>query len=560
MSVQTNNSSMAVIEWNANFVVKRWAGEAEKIFGWSVEEAVGKHIEDLHIVDEESTLFAFQKIRLNTDGTSQYICSTNRNHTKDAKIIMCEWFNTVSTNNDGKIVSVLSLALDVTDRILIDTYRDMIREVLQILNEPGKLKDLIPRVLGAIKNRTGFDAIGIRLQDVDDFPYFVQEGFPKDFLLTENTLVERSVDGGVCRDKDGNICLECTCGLIISGKTDPTNPLFTAGGSCWTNNSFPFIDVPAEIDPRLHPRNECIHQGYASVALVPIRDGGRIVGLVQFNDHRQDRFTLETIELLEGIGTYIGAVLMRKRIEEEKLVLQQQLQQAQKLESLGVLAGGIAHDFNNILTIILGYCELIKMGYDTTEQNIPLIESAVERAAALCQQMLAYAGKAIVHATLVTMWVLVDDVVTVLRRTIKQNVVLKSDYQVEISSISGDANQLRQMITSLIINAAESIGEARGEVKVSLSKKVLEENSVEQDYFGNIIDPNSYVCMEVIDNGCGMSEVTYQRVFEPFYTTKFTGRGLGLSAVLGIITAHRGSIQIVSQLSKGTTIKVYLPV
>ena len=206
---------------------------------------------------------------------------------------------------DGR-VTVFGTTIDITERKWAGAYREMGRAVLQILNEPGDLQDSIRRVLVELKTRTGFDAVGIRLQDGDDFPYFAQEGFSNDFLLTENTLIERAADGGVCRDKDGNVSLECTCGLIISGKTDPANPHFTPGGSAWTNDSFLFLDIPPGKDPRLHPRNQCIHQGYASVALVPIRNMDRIVGLIQFNDRRKGRFTLDTVELLEGIASHIG--------------------------------------------------------------------------------------------------------------------------------------------------------------------------------------------------------------------------------------------------------------
>jgi chemotaxis protein methyltransferase CheR len=162
---------------------------------------------------------------------------------------------------------------------------------------------------------------------VDDFPYFAQEGFSKDFLLTENTLIERSADGGACRGKDGNISLQCTCGLVISGKTDAVSPLFTAGGSCWMNDSFPLLNIPPGEDPRLHPRKQCIHQGYASVALVPIPCKDRVVGLIQLNDRRKGCFTLDTVELLEGIASHIGAALMRKKLEETLQKAHDQLEQ-----------------------------------------------------------------------------------------------------------------------------------------------------------------------------------------------------------------------------------------
>ncbi|MEI6702114.1 MAG: PAS domain S-box protein, partial [Deltaproteobacteria bacterium] len=250
----------------------------------------------------------------------------------------------------------------------------------------------------------------------------------------------------------------------------------------------------------------------------------------------------------------------QKQTEDEKQALEQQLQQSQKLESLGVLAGGIAHDFNNILAIIMGYCSLTKMDYETAEKNIPEIEKAVERAAALCRQMLAYAGKAPFEKTQVDMCTVVTEMSKMLQSTIAQNVVIKPVLAADVPSILGDASQIRQVVMNLIINAAEAIGDAQGEVRVSLSKKVLNKDGTEKDYLGKIIPHGCYACLEVADTGCGMSDETYNRLFEPFYTTKFYGRGLGMSAMLGIIKTHVGALQLSSELGKGTTFKIYLPV
>jgi hypothetical protein len=210
-------------------------------------------------------------------------------------------------------------------------------EILGILNDPPSLADTIKCILKAIKRETGFDAVGIRLRSGDDFPYFAQNGFSQDFLLTENTLIAQDENGGPCRDKNGNISLECTCGLVISGQTDPTNPLFTKGGSSWTNNSLTLLDLSAEQDPRVHPRNNCIHQGYSSVALIPIRANREIVGLLQLNDRKKDRFTLKMIHFFEGIAASIGVALMRKQAEEERERLIVQLKKA--LSDVKALSG-----------------------------------------------------------------------------------------------------------------------------------------------------------------------------------------------------------------------------
>ncbi len=253
---------------------------------------------------------------------------------KDGRVF--DWHSAPLLGTDGTHYGRGWYFHDISQRKQAEAYQEMGREVLQILNELGPLKDLMQRVLVAMQTHTGFAAVGIRLQDGDDFPYFAQTGFPEDFLLTENTLVARDAKGVVCRDKDGNVRLACTCGLVIMGQTDPANPLFTQGGSFWTNDPFSSHDFPADQDPRLHPRNQCMHQGYTSFALVPIRTKDQIVGLLQLSDHREGCFSLVAIEQLEGIAAHIGEMLMRKQAEEQVRVLLEESTQA-RLTLLGIL-------------------------------------------------------------------------------------------------------------------------------------------------------------------------------------------------------------------------------
>ena len=285
--------------------------------------------------------------------------------------------------------------------------------------------------------------------------------------------------------------------------------------------------------------------------------------------HRLSDGEIRTVEVYSTPITVNNSTLLfsivqditaRKRAEAEKQELEQQFQHTQKLESLGVLSGGIAHDFNNILAIIIGYCGLIKMDYETAERYIPSIETAAERAAGLCRQMLAYAGKAQLAKSKVNMVSKVDEIVNMLKSTLPRNAVIRTDLSAEIPIIEGDASQLTQVAMNLIINASEAIGTEQGEVDVSLDRITILSGKSYEDYHGKPIPPGEYVCLEVTDNGCGMDEKTKWRIFEPFYTTKFPGRGLGMSAVLGIIKSHNGALQLFSQLGHGTTFKVYLPV
>jgi PAS domain S-box-containing protein len=315
LSSITDSAQDAILMMSTEGNLTYWNPAAERIFGYTSAEALGRNLHDLIAPARyhEAHRAAFPEF-LHT-GQGAAIGKTLELHAirKDGhEIAVAVSLSSVRIQDGWHAIGILR---DITEHKLAGAYGEMGREVLQILNEPGYLKDSIQRVLAELKTRTGFDAVGIRLQDGEDFPYLTQCGFSKDFLLTENTLIERASDGGVCRDNDGNISLECTCGLVLSAKTDPENPLFTPGGSFWTNNSFPLLNILPGEDPRLHPRNLCVHQGYASVALVPIKDRDGIVGLIQFNDRRRGCFTLDRIELLEGIASHIGAAMMRKRAE-----------------------------------------------------------------------------------------------------------------------------------------------------------------------------------------------------------------------------------------------------
>ena len=216
----------------------------------------------------------------------------------------------------GRITRSIGMVHDITERRQLEHRQNLAAEVLGIFKDPSSLADSIDRILASIKRETHSEAVGIRLRRENDFPYFKHDGFSEDFLLTENTLVTRDKNGGICRDENGNVSLECMCGLVISGRTDPTNPLFTPNGSFWTNDSLPLLDLPADEDPRLHPRNRCIHEGFLSVALIPILRNREIAGLLQLNGRKKGCFTLDMVHFLEGIGSSIGMVLMPRLAQE----------------------------------------------------------------------------------------------------------------------------------------------------------------------------------------------------------------------------------------------------
>ena len=192
----------------------------------------------------------------------------------------------------------------------------LFRDVLSTLNRPETLAGSVRDILLLIKNAHNVEAAGIRLRDGDDFPYVETNGFPEHFVETERHLCARDEKGNIVRDKTGTPALECMCGNVLCGRTDPAQPFFTKGGSFWTNGTTQLLATTTEKDRQARTRNRCNGEGYESVALIPLRTGDDIIGLLQLNDRRKDRFSIETIQYLEGLGQVIGIALSRKKAEE----------------------------------------------------------------------------------------------------------------------------------------------------------------------------------------------------------------------------------------------------
>lgn len=251
-----------------------------------------------------------------------------------------------------------------------------------------------------------------------------------------------------------------------------------------------------------------------------------------------------------------------KAKEKKQLRFMRKLQHTQKLESLGVLAGGIAHDFNNILMVILGHAELAKMTLPPTTPvlgNLVQIELAAKKAAALSHQMLAFSGKGQFVIEILDLNRLITDMAHMLEVSISKKAELHFNLSQELPSVEVDATQLRQVLMNLVINASEAIGDQRGTITISTGLMIADQDYLEGSWLDENLEEGLYVFIEVADTGCGMDPETAKRVCEPFFTTKFTGRGLGMAATLGIIRGHNGTIRVNSVLNKGTTFKVILP-
>ena len=251
------------------------------------------------------------------------------------------------------------------------------------------------------------------------------------------------------------------------------------------------------------------------------------------------------------------AVHATVRDVSETARIQQAATAAQKLESLGLLAGGIAHDFNNFLSVIVGNVELalLKVQEDgPAHAELVSIEAAATRASELTQQLTEYAGKAHARAHDLELNNLVDEMGQLLRTSVGKSAHLEMDLTGDAMHVRADASQIRQVLMNLIINASEAMAEQRGSIVVRT--RAVEFTGAEA---GQSMPAGRYVELSVADEGCGMDAEARERMFEPFFTTKKAGRGLGMSAVQGIVRSHKGDLRVRTAPGQGTTIKVLLP-
>ena len=263
--------------------------------------------------------------------------------------------------------------------------------------------------------------------------------------------------------------------------------------------------------------------------------------------------------MLEG---FIQDATVKHHAEEERRELENRIRETQKLESLGVLAGGVAHDFNNLLLAIIGNADLARMALPRTSparEHLVDIETAARRAADLCRQMLAYSGRGKFMPERLSLNEIIQNTLPMLEVSVSKRVALRTQLARDLPPIEADTGQMRQLLMNLVVNASEAVGDNYGVVTLATGMRDCDERYFKTSYLSDKLAPGTYAYLEVTDTGCGMDDETRERIFEPFFSTKFTGRGLGMPAVLGIVRGHNGAIKVYSEPGKGSTFLVLFP-
>ena len=278
------------------------------------------------------------------------------------------------------------------------------------------------------------------------------------------------------------------------------------------------------------------------------------------------RATVAAVRTPDGrFSGHVGAIediTQESEAAIERAEIEIQLRRTQKLESLGVLAGGIAHDFNNLLVGVLTNASMALLDLPVASparETVLNIERAAQRAADLTRQLLAYSGKGRFIIESISLSDLAAEMLQLLKTVVSKRATLTLDLSDGLPLVKGDATQLRQILMNVITNASDSLNERNGEILLRTRVAHVERAAPSATMFGGPLLPGRYVVVDVIDSGSGMADETLQRIFDPFYTTKFTGRGLGLAATLGIVRGHGGAVEVTSTVGAGTTFSLYFP-
>jgi PAS domain S-box-containing protein len=303
-------------DWNILTGALTWSETIEPMFGFNRGEFGKTYEAFLDCVHPEDRQFVIDSVDGCVESGEDYAIE-HRITWPDGTVRWVSETGDVIRDEGGKAIRMLGIVQDITERKAGESRQQLAARILECVNQESAGMHIIHNVLALIKEHTGCEAVGIRLREAEDFPYFVVEGFSGEFVEAENYLCARNETGEPIFDAAGEPVLECMCGLVLSGRADTSWPFFSGGGSFWTNGTTELLASAAPDELQTSVRGRCNKAGYESVALIPLRSGEKIIGLLQLNDTSAGRFSEELISFFERIGASIGIALARVADEEK---------------------------------------------------------------------------------------------------------------------------------------------------------------------------------------------------------------------------------------------------
>ncbi|MBN2536030.1 MAG: PAS domain S-box protein [Spirochaetales bacterium] len=589
--------------YETNPEILEFSTGAESIFGYSREEILGKSIFILHLPSEikrfPNTIKRMKKGKTGFSGENVLI-------KKGGEPFPALYSTYPLFDERGVVTSFLCVIIDITDRkIMEQALLDAEQEKALILSSVSELVTYMDPKLNIIwANRAACESVGLthdKLEGkhcyeiwhkdntyVKDCPVVksIKTGIPQDGEVTTPDGRVWFIRGYPIRSQQGTVMgvVEVTREITRLKKAEGKLRLtqfsidHASVATFWVNRDakFDYVNTRA-----------CISLGYSREELLNMKvyDIDPHCTEKKWPEHwenirRRGSFTIETehrkkdgtlfpVEIFVNYLNFEGNeynfafardLTEKKRSAEEKSKLEEQLLQARKMEALGRLAGGVAHDFNNILTGMQGYVHFIKMSLpaeNPLQKDVREIKHAIERAAGLTEQLLAFSKKQVVTPQILNINTLVDDAQHMLSRIIGEDINLIVLKEIKYGYIKFDAHQMDQILVNLAVNARDAMLKGGTlcieTTRISLNESITASHSE--------IKPGEYILLRISDTGHGIDNQIKDHIFEPFFTARKQGRGagLGLSTVYGIIKQHEGFINVITNKDRGTMFEIYIP-
>ncbi len=605
LRLHVQNTPVAVIEWDTGFCVTRWNPAAERIFGYSAAEAIGQHADLIVSEGIQPVVDAvFAALRERSGGER----STHENLTKDGRVVVCDWFNTPLTSADGTVIGVASLVQDVTEsRRAEEALRESEERFRSTFEQAGVgIAHIAPDGRRLRVNQKLCDIVGYASEELLQMSF--QDLTEPDNLATDvegqrrllaGEIATYSVEKRYIRKDGSRVWANLTASLVRDPAGEPdyfisvvedisrrkeadetmrlqavalqsaANAILITdryGVIQWINTALTATTGYTEEDAvgrnALDLLMSGVNEQESYAAVLDTLQAGKVWQGELMNRRKDGSLYPEeqTITPVRDDGGEITHFVGVARDITERKRLEAELQQAQKMESMGQLAGGIAHDFNNLLSVINGtavlFAEQLRSD-DPLREALDEIREAADRGAALTRQLLAFSRKQILQPKVLDLGELVLGVEGMLRRLIGEDVDLTVGRPEGACNVKADPGQLEQVILNLAVNARDAMPTGGA---LTIETEAVDLEKAETAVSG-ALEPGAYVVLTVRDAGTGMGDATRLRIFEPFFTTKEVGKGtgLGLSTVQGIVQQSAGGIQVDTEPGKGTTFRIYLP-
>lgn len=602
LAIHLQETPVGVLFWDLDFKAVEWNPAAEAIFGYTKPEALGKHATEL-ILPENMKEFVdglFKDLIAQKGGTR----STNENITKDGRRIICEWYNTTLKDLDGNVIGIGSLFQDVTERIMSEKRLQESEERFRILFENAPLGYQSLDANGNLieLNETWCKLLGYTKKEVlgknfsefihPDFNEVFKENFPKfksmgyilgiefEMIKKDGSEIIVAFDGKIGHEDDGSFKqTHCILNDVTERKRavdalqDSEEKYRTmmesmkdAAYICSPELRIEYMN-PIMIDRvgRDATGESCCKAIYDQ----DVRCSWCVFDQIEKNKHVEYEFRdpksnnyymVSNSPISPSDGT-ISQLTIFHDITQIKMI-EENLRQAEKMESIGTLAGGIAHDFNNLLYMIVGNTELALEDipkWNPAYANLEEIKSASLRAAGIVKQLLNFSRKTDQKMIPIKAVTVIKDSLKLLRSTIPSTVEIYHHLPDDDIVILADSTQINQAMMNLCINASQAMEETGGSLNITVEMTTSETEKT-KGFEG--LPPGKYLKITLTDTGPGINPEIISRIFDPYFTTKAMGKGsgMGLSIVHGIVENHGGAISVDSNLGKGTTFRLLFPV